>query len=147
MMKTYSVKPSEITRRWYVIDADGMTLGRLGTLAAERLMGKHKPMYTTHIDTGDNVVVINAAKIRVTGAKLTDKKYYRHSGYPGGLKEERLEQVLERHPERAIQNAVKGMLPKNKLQAVRMRRLKVYADAEHPHGPQNPETIGDRNGR
>ena len=145
-MKTYSAKPSEITRTWYLVDAAGMNLGRLSTVIATRLTGKHKPTYTAHIDSGDNVVVINAEKVAVTGNKLTDKKYFRHSGYPGGIKETNLEKLLETRPEQVIQNAVKGMLPKNKLQADRMRRLKVYAGSEHPHGPQNPVTLGVNNG-
>lgn len=146
MTKTYSAKPSEITRQWYVVDAAGMTLGRLATVVATHLTGKHKPMYTTHIDCGDTVVVINAAQITVTGNKLTDKKYYRHSGYPGGIKEVSLERQLATKPERVIEQAVKGMLPKNRLQAARLVRLKVYAGAEHPHAPQNPVTLGVTNG-
>ncbi len=146
MMKTYSAKPSEVTRNWYVVDAAGMTLGRLATIVAVQLTGKNKPMYTTHIDCGDNVVIINAAKIVVTGNKLADKMYYRHSGYPGGLKETNLEKVMATHPERAIESAVKGMLPKNRLQADRMKRLKVYAGADHPHAPKNPVTLGVTNG-
>lgn len=142
MMKTYSAKPSEVTREWHVVDAKGMNLGRLATLIATRLMGKHKPMYTTHIDCGDNVVVINAAHIAVTGNKLVDKKYYRYSGYHGGIKETTLERLLQEHPERPIQHAVAGMLPKNKLQADRMKRLKVYAGPEHPHDPQSPKPLG-----
>lgn len=146
MMKTYSAKPSEITREWYVVDAKGMNLGRLATLIATHLMGKHKPMYTTHIDCGDNVVVINAAEITVTGTKLTEKKYYRHSGYPGGIKETTLERLLQDHPERPIQQAVAGMLPKNKLQAERMKRLKVYPGSDHPHDPQSPKPLGAHHG-
>ena len=142
MMKTYSAKPSEVTRAWYIVDADGMNLGRLATVIARQLTGKTKPMYTTHIDCGDNVVVINAEKIAVTGNKLVDKKYYHHSGYPGGIKEISLEDQLAKHPERVLEHAVKGMLPKNRLQAERMKRLKVYAGTEHPHAPQNPVTLG-----
>jgi large subunit ribosomal protein L13 len=146
MMKTYSAKAGEVTRNWYVVDAANMNLGRLATTIATRLIGKHKPMYTPNIDAGDNVIVVNAAKITVTGNKLSDKKYYRHSGYPGGIKETSLEKLMQTHPERAIQQAVKGMLPKNRLQAPRMARLKVYAGAEHPHAPQNPVTLGETNG-
>jgi large subunit ribosomal protein L13 len=146
MMKTYSAKPTEVTRDWYIVDAAGQTLGRLATLIATHLTGKHKAMYTTHIDCGDNVVVINAAQIVVTGNKLQDKKYYRHSGYPGGIKEVSLEKMMATHPERAITNAITGMLPKNRLQAERLKRLKVYAGAEHPHAPQSPKTLGGPRG-
>ncbi len=146
MMKTYSAKPSEVTRNWYVVDAANMNLGRLATTIAIHLMGKHKPMYTTHIDCGDNVVVINAGAITVTGNKLADKKYYRHSGYHGGITETTLERMLQDHPERPIQNAVAGMLPKNKLHAERMKRLKVYAGSEHPHDPQSPKPLGATHG-
>jgi len=145
-VKTYSAKPVEVTRAWYIVDATGMTLGRLATVLATHLMGKQKPMYTPHIDCGDNVVVINAERIAVTGNKLADKKYYRHSGYPGGIKEVSLEKQLATHPERVIEHAVKGMLPKNKLQAPRLKRLKVYAGPEHPHGPQNPQELGVAHG-
>jgi large subunit ribosomal protein L13 len=143
-MKTYSAKPAEVTHDWYIIDAANHNLGRVSTLIATRLMGKHKPLYTAHIDCGDNIVVINAEKIQVTGNKLTDKKYYRHSGYPGGIKETSLENLLATHPERAIEHAVKGMLPKNRLQDLRMKRLKVYAGIEHPHAPQSPKPLGDK---
>lgn len=145
-MKTYSAKPREVTRAWHVVDATDLPLGRLATVVATYLTGKTKPMYTAHIDCGDNVVVINAAQIVVTGNKLEAKKYYRHSGYPGGIKEVTLEKVMQTHPERAIEQAVKGMLPKNRLQADRMKRLKVYASAEHPHGPQNPQPLGVKHG-
>jgi large subunit ribosomal protein L13 len=145
-MKTYSIKTAEVTREWYVIDASNMTLGRLATLVATQLIGKHKPTYTPHIDGGDNVVVINAAAVQVTGNKLADKIYYRHSGYPGGLTEISLEKMLATHPERVIEHAVSGMLPKNRLQAPRMKRLKVYAGAEHPHEPQSPKPLGVTNG-
>jgi large subunit ribosomal protein L13 len=146
MIKTYSAKPTEVVRDWYVADAAGMTLGRLATVVATHLTGKNKPMYTTHIDCGDNVVVINAAQIVVTGNKLADKKYYRHSKYPGGITEMSLARLLETHPERVIEQAVKGMLPKNRLQADRCKRLKVYAGADHPHDAQNPQLIGATNG-
>jgi len=145
-MKTYSAKPAEVVRSWYVIDASEVPLGRLATVAARHLTGKTKPMYTTHIDCGDNVVVINAAKVGITGNKLADKKYYHHSGYPGGIKEVSLEQLLQRRPQQVVELAVKGMLPKNRLQADRLKRLKVYAGAEHPHSPQNPQTIGVTHG-
>lgn len=146
MMKTYSAKPKEVTRDWYIVDAGGQTLGRLATVVATHLMGKHKAMYTTHIDCGDNVVIINAAQIVVTGNKLQDKKYYRHSGYPGGIKEVSLEKMMATHPDRAITNAIAGMLPKNRLQAERLKRLKVYAGAEHPHAPQSPKKLGGPRG-
>jgi large subunit ribosomal protein L13 len=141
-MKTYSAKASEINRDWYVVDAAGMTLGRLATVIATHLIGKHKPTYTAHMDGGDNVVVINAAQIQVTGNKLADKKYYRHSGFPGGLTEISLEDQLAKHPTRVIEHAVRGMLPKNRLLDPRMKRLKVYATAEHPHAPQSPKPLG-----
>lgn len=142
-MKTYSAKPSELAHDWYVVDASNQTLGRLATEVARHLIGKHKPTYTPHIDGGDNVVVINAAQIQVTGTKMADKKYYRHSGYPGGLTEMTLEEMMQKHPTRAVEYAVKGMLPKNKLQDVRLKRLKVYPTAEHPHNPQQPKTLGE----
>lgn len=140
-MKTYSAKPTEVTRVWYEVDAKGMTLGRLATEVATRLTGKHKPMYTTHIDCGDNVVITNAAHITVTGNKLQDKKYYHHSGYPGGIKEISLEAQMEKDSTEVIRHAVKGMLPKNKLAADRLARLKVYPGADHPHAPQNPQKL------
>jgi large subunit ribosomal protein L13 len=144
MMKTYSPKPGEITHEWYVVDATGLTLGRLATLVATHLLGKHKPQFSAHIDCGDNVVVINAANVAVTGNKLEDKKYYRHSGYPGGIKETALGDLIVNNPARVIENAVAGMLPKNRLHDDRMRRLKVYADANHPHEGQAPKTLGDK---
>ncbi|HSX41538.1 MAG TPA: 50S ribosomal protein L13 [Candidatus Saccharimonadales bacterium] len=140
-MKTYSAKPTEVVRDWYIVDASVMSLGRLATLIAKYLIGKHKAMYTPHIDSGDNVIVINAAKVVVTGNKLQDKMYYRHSGYPGGIKEISMADQLAKHPTRIIEHAVKGMLPKNKLQAPRMARLKVYAALEHPHAPQSPKPM------
>ena len=133
MIKTYSVKASEIQRDWHLIDATDQVLGKLATQAAQLLMGKHKPMFSKHIDTGDNVVVINAAKVKVTGNKMKQKLYYRHSGYPGGLKSTNLEKLMETHPERVIEYAVKGMIPHNKLGAQMMKKLRVYAGAEHPH--------------
>lgn len=142
-MKTYVPKGGEIQRQWYVVDADGQTLGRLATDIARVLRGKHKPVYTPNSDTGDFVVVVNAGKIRVSGKKLTDKKYYRHSGYPGGLRELTLAQMLQRHPERAIALAVKGMLPRNSLGAHMFGKLKVYATPEHPHQAQQPRDLGE----
>jgi len=135
-MKTYSTKPSDITRDWHVIDASGEILGRLSTQVARLLMGKHKPIFTRNIDTGDFVVVINAEKVRVTGNKVKDKYYYRHSGYPGGFKSVNLERMLQTHPTRVIEYAVKGMLPRNRLAAQTLKRLKVYAGANHPHSAQ-----------
>lgn len=140
-MKTYSAKPSEVIRNWYLIDAADLTLGRLATEVAMRLMGKHKATYTAHIDTGDNVVIINAARIGVTGNKREDKFYYRHSGYPGGIKQRSLAEQLERDPAEVINAAVKGMLPKNRLQSDRMNRLKVYPLADHPHAGQTPTIL------
>ena len=140
-MKTYSQKGSEIKRDWWLIDASTMPLGQLAVIIADKLMGKSKVTYTPHIDNGDYVVVTNAAKVVVTGSKMTQKKYYRHSGYPGGLKELKLEEVLEKDPRMVIQKAVKGMLPKNKLAADRMKRLKVFPGAEHAHTAQNPKEI------
>jgi large subunit ribosomal protein L13 len=144
MMKTYSPKPTELTHDWYVIDASGKTLGRLATLVATYLMGKHKPQYSAHLDCGDNVVVINAAAIVLTGNKLMDKKYYRHSGYPGGISETSLSSLMNQNPASVIERAVAGMLPKNRLHDDRMRRLKVYATAEHPHAGQAPKTLGGK---
>src|SRR5437762_3766639 len=137
-MKTYNAKPGEIARDWYVVDADGQSLGRLATEIADTLRGKTKPAYTPHVDTGDFVVVVNAEKVRVTGKKLEQKIYYRHSGYPGGLRERTLAEQLARRPEEVIRKAVKGMLPKNKLASAQLRKLKVYAGPEHPHSAQNP---------
>lgn len=140
-MKTYSQKPSEVTRRWILIDASQAPLGRTATQISKYLIGKYKPSYTPHIDGGDYVVVINAASVPVTGNKELDKKYYRHSGFPGGITEARLEEVREKFPERIIEAAVKGMLPKNKLAADRLARLKVFAGAEHAHAAQKPEKV------
>ena len=140
-MKTYSQKTAEIKREWWVIDASTMPLGKLAVVIADKLMGKSKVTYTPHIDNGDYVVVINAKDVVVTGNKMTDKKYYRHSGYPGGLKELKLEEVLEKDPSRVIMTAVKGMLPKNKLATERLKRLRVFAGAEHDHTAQNPKEI------
>lgn len=140
-MKTYSQKSSEIQREWWLIDASTMPLGKLAVIIADKLMGKSKVTYTPHIDNGDYVVVINAKDIQVTGDKLTKKMYYRHSGYPGGLKELKLEEVIEKDPARAIQQAVKGMLPKNKLAADRLKRLRIFDDANHAHAAQAPKEI------
>ena len=144
-MKTYNAKPGEITREWYVVDAEGKTLGRLATQIADLLRGKGKPQYTPHIDTGDFVVVVNAERIHVTGNKLEQKLYYRHSGYPGGLRVRTLAEQLERRPEEVLRKAVKGMLPKNKLAARQIVKLKVYAGPDHPHEAQNPVAIEERN--
>jgi large subunit ribosomal protein L13 len=141
LMKTYSAKPREIEQSWYLVDADGRTLGRLATEIADTLRGKGKPAYTPHVDTGDFVIVVNAEKIHVTGKKLEQKIYYRHSGYPGGLRERTLAEQLARRPEEVIRKAVKGMLPKNKLAAAQLRKLKVYAGPEHPHAAQNPAPL------
>ena len=140
-MKTYYAKPGEVTREWLLVDAEGQTLGRLASEVAQILRGKNKPTYTPHTDVGDFVIVINAEKVKVTGAKETDKVYYRHSGYPGGLKSETFAEAIAKHPERVIEHAVKGMLPKNRLAARQIRKLKVYAGPEHPHAAQNPRTI------
>ncbi len=132
-MKTYSVKKSEIERKWHLIDASDKILGKVATEAARLLMGKHKPMFSRHLDTGDFVVVINASKVRFTGNKLADKMYYSHSGYPGGFKSINLEKLMQTNPEKVIEHAVKGMLPHNKLGAAMLKKLKVYAGEEHPH--------------
>lgn len=139
--RSYLAKPSEVTHEWYLVDATGQTLGRLAARIATLLMGKHKPNYTPGVDMGDFVVVINAEHIRVTGRKLDQKIYYRHSGYPGGLKETTLREMLAKHPERVIQLAVKGMLPKTRLGRKQLRRLKVYAGPNHPHQAQNPKPL------
>lgn len=139
--KTYSAKPAEITRSWYVLDAASAPLGRVASTAARYLVGKHKPTYTPHIDGGDFVIVTNTANIRVTGNKLTDKTYYRHSGYPGGLKTRTLAEQLERDPTVIITHAVKGMLPKNKLAPQQLHRLKVYTGTTHQHTAQQPKTL------
>jgi len=139
--KTYSTKPTDIKRKWFVVDAQGKTLGRLATRVASVLIGKHKPEFVPHMDVGDFVIVVNADKIHVTGRKLDQKKYYRHSGYPGGLSEITLRDQLVRYPTRAVELAVRGMLPKNRLGRKMLRKLKVYASPEHPHGPQKPEWL------
>jgi large subunit ribosomal protein L13 len=138
-VKTYAVKASEIERQWWVVDASDQTLGRLATRIATLLEGKHKPIDSPHLDTGDHVVVVNAGRVRVTGNKLVQKRYYRHSGYPGGLKEESLQALLARKPELVIERAVKGMLPQNRLGRAMIKKLKVYSGAEHPHQAQQPQ--------
>jgi large subunit ribosomal protein L13 len=140
-MKTYSAKPREIEQSWYLVDADARILGRLATQIADVLRGKGKPQYTPHVDSGDFVVVVNAEKVRVTGKKLDQKIYYRHSGYPGGLKERTLAEQLERRPEEVLRRAVKGMLPRNRLAAAQLRKLKIYAGPDHPHEAQNPTPL------
>lgn len=140
-MKTFTATPATIKREWFVVDATGKTLGRLATEIARRLRGKHKPEYTPHMDTGDYIVVINAEHVAVTGKKRTDKMYYRYTGYVGGLKEATFEQMIERHPERVIEIAVKGMLPKGPLGRDMYRKLKVYAGAEHNHAAQQPQIL------
>lgn len=140
-MKTYSQKPADVTRVWYEVDASELTLGRIAVEVAKLLTGKHKPSYTPHVDGGDYVVVTNAKSIQVTGKKMTDKTYYRHSGYPGSIRATSLEELLAKDPTQAIEKAVFGMLPKNKLRDGRMQRLKVFAEAEHTHAPQKPKKI------
>ena len=140
-MKTVSAKPAEVRRDWYVVDATDKTLGRLASEIAHRLRGKHKPIYTPHVDTGDYIVVVNASKVRVTGRKLQDKMYYRHTGYIGNMKSTNLQKLLESHPERALEFAVKGMLPKNPLGRAMFKKLKVYSGAEHNHQAQQPQAL------
>ena len=140
-MKTFSAKAGEINHDWYVVDAADKTLGRLASEIAHRLRGKHKPEYTPHVDTGDYIVVINAEKVRVTGAKATDKMYHHHTGYPGGLKSISFEKLIEKAPERVIQGAVKGMLPRNPLGRAMFKKLRVYAGSEHPHAAQQPQAL------
>ena len=140
-MKTVSAKPEEVRRDWYVVDAKDKTLGRLATELARRLRGKHKPTYTPHVDTGDHIVVVNAAEIRVTGNKLKDKMYHRHTGYIGNLKSTNLADLLEKHPEQALELAVKGMLPKNRLGRAMFKKLRVFAGPEHTHQAQQPQAL------
>ncbi|ATF47713.1 50S ribosomal protein L13 [Citrobacter sp. C348] len=140
-MKTFTAKPETVKRDWYVVDATGKTLGRLASELALRLRGKHKAEYTPHVDTGDYIIVLNADKVAVTGNKRTDKMYYRHSGYVGGLKEATFEEMIARHPERVIEIAVKGMLPKGPLGRAMYRKLKVYAGNEHNHAAQQPQVL------
>ena len=140
-MKTYSAKPETVERDWYIVDAENKTLGRLSTEIARRLRGKHKPEFTPHVDTGDYIVVINAEKIHVTGNKRTDKMYYHHTGYVGNLKSISFDKLIEKAPERVIESAVKGMLPKNPLGRAMYKKMKVYAGSEHPHTAQQPKTL------
>ena len=140
-MKTFSAKPQEVKREWFVVDAQDKVLGRLAAEIARRLRGKHKPEYTPHVDTGDYIVVINADKIRVTGNKALDKKYYRHTGYPGGLYERNFTEFQNKHPEGVLETAVKGMLPKGPLGYAMIKKLKVYAGSEHPHQAQEPKVL------
>ena len=138
-MKTYSARPADIQRRWLVVDAEGKTLGRLATQVATVLKGKHRPIYTAHIDTGDHVVVINAARVALTGRKAEDKRYFHHTLYPGGATWTSIREVMAKHPERVVQRAVQGMMPRTKLGRAMMKKLKVYAGPEHPHAAQRPE--------
>lgn len=140
-MRTFTAKTAEIRREWYVVDAEGQTLGRLASKIAPILKGKHKPTYTPHLDCGDFVVVVNAQKLRVTGRKLDQKFYYHHSGYPGGIKSISLRDQLARHPDRVIEAAIRGMLPKNRLGRRMIKKLKVYASASHPHQAQQPKPL------
>ena len=140
-MKTYTAKPGEIERRWYVVDAEGQNLGRLATRIADTLRGKNKPQFTPHVDTGDFVVVVNAEKIAVTGKKLDEKLYHRHSGYPGGLRTRTLREQLDRRPTEVLRKAVKGMLPRNRLSRAQLTKLKIYAGPEHPHEAQDPKPL------
>ena len=141
MQKTWTAKSGEVQQRWYVVDAEGQTLGRLATRIADTLRGKTKPQYTPHVDTGDFVVVVNAEKVRVTGNKLDQKLYYRHSGYPGGLRTRTLREQLDRRPTEVLRKAVKGMLPRNRLARAQLRKLKIYAGPEHPHDAQAPKPL------
>ena len=140
-MKTFSAKTHEVKRDWFVVDADNKVLGRLASEIARRLRGKHKPEFTPHVDTGDYIVVVNVEKLRVTGNKAEDKKYYRHTGYPGGIKETTLKQMLQRNPDRVLRAAVWGMVPHNKLGRALMKKLKIYAGDEHPHEAQQPKRL------
>jgi large subunit ribosomal protein L13 len=141
-MKTYSAKPSEVERKWYLIDADGVVLGRLAATVANILRGKHKTMYTPHIDTGDHVIIINADKVRLTGRKLTQKRFFWHTGYPGGIKSKTMEQILDgKHPQRVVEKAVERMVPKGPLGRAQLGKLRVYAGGEHPHAAQQPEVL------
>ena len=143
-MKTWNAKPGAVERRWYVVDAEGETLGRLATRIADTLRGKRKPEYTPHVDTGDFVVVVNAEKINVTGKKLDEKLYHRHSGYPGGLRHRTLREELDRRPAEVLRRAVKGMLPRNRLGRAQLRKLRIYAGPAHPHAAQAPEPLENR---
>jgi len=141
-MKTYSAKPADVERKWYVVDAEGVVLGRLASVIATRLRGKHKPMFTPHIDCGDNIVVINAEKVHLTGRKMEDKTFHWHTGYPGGIKSRTSGKILEgKHPERVIQKAVERMISRNPLGRQQLKKLHVYAGTDHPHGAQQPEVL------
>ena len=140
-MKTFSAKPLEVQRDWLVVDATDKVLGRLATEIAQRLRGKHKPVYTPHVDTGDYIVVVNVDKLRVTGNKAQDKKYFRHTGYPGGIYETNFAKLQQRFPERVLEKAVKGMLPKGPLGYAMLKKMKCYAGAEHPHSAQQPKAL------
>lgn len=140
-MKTFSAKPADVQRDWYLVDASGKTLGRLASEVARRLRGKHKPEYTPHVDTGDYIVIVNADKIKVTGKKARDKKYYHHTGFPGGIRETDFQTLQGHKPERIVELAVKGMMPRNPLGRDMLRKLKVYAGSEHPHSAQQPRTL------
>jgi len=140
-MKTFNAKPETVEHKWYIVDAAGKTLGRLASEVARRLRGKHKPEYTPHVDTGDYIIIINAAKIKVTGNKFNDKFYYRHTGYPGGLKVENFAKLVQRKPNEIIEHAVRGMLPKNPLGREMFRKLKIYADSQHLHIAQQPQPL------
>jgi len=140
-MKTFAAKPQDVVHGWYLVNADGKVLGRLAARIASRLRGKHKAEFTPHVDTGDYIVVVNAAKIRVTGRKMLDKKYYRHTRYPGGLRETNFAKLQERHPGRALEQAVKGMLPKGPLGYAMLKKLKVYGASTHPHAAQQPKAL------
>jgi len=141
-MKTYSAKPADVEKKWILVDAEGVVLGRLASIVAMRLRGKHKPIFTPHVDCGDNVIVINAEKVKLTGKKLANKVYYRHTGYPGGIKEVRAGKILEgKHPDRIITKAVERMISRNPLGRTQMRNLRVYAGTEHPHEAQKPEVL------
>ncbi len=140
-MKTFAAKPQDVVHGWFVLNAEGKVLGRLAAQIATRLRGKHKPEYTPHVDTGDYIVVVNASKLRVTGKKSLDKKYYRHTGHPGGLRETNFAKLQARHPERVLEMAVKGMLPKGPLGYAMLKKLKVYPAATHPHSAQQPRAL------
>lgn len=141
-MKTYSAKPSDVEKKWYVIDAEGVVLGRLASVVATRLRGKHKPLYTPHIDCGDNIIIVNAEKVKLTGRKTEDKTYYWHTGYPGGIRSRTAGSILSgKHPERVVAKAIERMISRNRLGRQQMRKLHVYAGVEHPHQAQNPEIL------
>ena len=140
-MKTYAVKKEEVTKKWYLIDAEGKVLGRVASQVASILKGKHKAIYTPHVDMGDNVIIVNAAKVRVTGSKPANKMYYRHSGYPGGLKAISYQEMMEKDPAFALRHAIKGMLPHNRLGRKQLLNVKIYADENHPHQAQKPEKL------